>query len=1298
KPVIFDYRNDAWKFQPTSQLTGGENSNAATVSPATFSDTRTAAPEEVGGDVKLGTFNVLNYFTTTGDSLTGCSYYTDRQGNSVTVNSGCDARGAANADDLELQQAKIVAAINGLDADVVSLEEIENSARFNKPRDAALSDLVDALNEASPNTWAFVPSPAALPTSEDVIRTAFIYKPAAAELVGTSTILNDEVNFDNAREPLAQAFKPAGATDEEKFTVIVNHFKSKSASGATGANVDSGQGAFTADRVGQANALVAFADTFQNATDDEKIFLVGDFNSYAKEDPIAVLESAGYLSQEAKTGEYTYAFDGTVGSLDHVFASPSADAAVVGADVWNINSYESIAYEYSRNNYNLTNFYSPDAYRSSDHDPVVVGIETTIAPAEPKTLNILGINDFHGRIDGKTTAPLTSTTVNFAGTIEKLRAEGGTDNDLLISAGDNIGASLYNSSSQLDQPTIDVLNALGLEASAVGNHEFDKGFDDLTGRVIGAEGSENAQWDYLGANVYEAGTKTPVLDEYSTFEVNGVTVGVIGVITQETPTLVAEAGIRGLEFGEPVEAVNRVATQLSDGDLTNGEADIIIAEYHEGAGSGVVEGATVEEEIAAGGAFAKIASETSAAVDAVFTGHTHKQYAWDAPIPGEASKTRPIVQTGSYGEYVGQIVLTLDADNNVSAYTAKNVPRSTATTASLVEAYPVAAEVQTIVDAAVDAAAVTGRVPVGKINSDITTAYALSSGKLVRDDRTSESTLGNLVADALVAQLANPALGGAEIGVVNPGGLRSDLLYAASSTPGDADGVVTTAEAVAVLPFANNLWTETLTGAQFKKVLEQQWQRTAAGTVPSRAFLNLGLSENVSYTYDATLPEGSRITSITVDGAPIDPAKSYRVGTFGFLLDGGDNFHEFRNGTDRKDSGLVDLDAWVDFLGDNTADGLDPEFDRRGVAVSAVPTETLEPGDSGSVVLSKLDLTSLGSPTNTEVSASFEGSTAEAVVSPVTAGSATAAFTVPADVEDNATLVLVAKESGTTVRVALAINGAEVDPTDPTDPTIPTDPTDPTDPTAPTEPTDPTIPVDPTDPTIPVDPTDPTDPTTPVDPTIPTDPTIPVEPTDPTTPVEPTDPTIPVDPTTPVEPTDPTDPTEPATPVTPPIASPAPAGSISLTVEREDLIDLDVSVVLPGDSITITVGSQYIGQYVAAFLYSTPVSLGGWMLVDGNGQIEVTIPSDAPAGEHRIAVQDAAGNVIGWTALTIASSTIGAGSGSTPVPVTGTEAGNLASTGTDSASALMVASLLLFLGAAIIVIRRRRLGRGEGSN
>ncbi len=380
--------------------------------------------------------------------------------------------------------------------------EVENSAQFGKNRDDALAKLVDALNIATPGIWDYVRTPANAPplADEDMIRTAFIYKKAAAEPVGESIIHNDTVAFASARKPLAQVFKPVGAADDKKFIAIANHFKSKG-SAATPEDTDKGQGASNLARTAQAKSLLAFSDELQKSKGTDKVFLIGDFNSYAKEDPINVLTGAGYVNQDEKaknadgSAKHSYLFGGLVGSLDHILASPAANAVVTGADIWNINSVESVALEYSRYNNNVTDYYAADQFRASDHDPVVVGLDLPATPASVE-LNFLGINDFHGRID--------SNTVFFAGTIEKLRAAAAPGATAFISAGDNIGASLFASAVAKDQPTIDVLNALELRTSAVGNHEFDGGWADLRDRVIA--GGTNAKFPYLGANVYKKGT------------------------------------------------------------------------------------------------------------------------------------------------------------------------------------------------------------------------------------------------------------------------------------------------------------------------------------------------------------------------------------------------------------------------------------------------------------------------------------------------------------------------------------------------------------------------------------------------------------------------------------------------------------------------------------------------------------------------------------------------------------------------------------------------------------------------
>ena len=414
-PVILDYAFGDWRFQPTSQVIGTQ---PALVS---FGDTRpeNAAPQPVGGDITVATFNVLNYFNTTGEDFVAaggsCTYFTDRDGEEVT-NDECTPdgpRGAADDVDLGRQQTKIVTALNTLDASVVALEEIENSVKLGEERDDALAALTEALNaDAGSERWAYVPSPAAedLPAldDQDVIRTAFIYDPSAVEPVGASEVLVGSPAFGNARQPLAQAFKPIGTTEQDAFAVVVNHFKSKGS--ACSGEPNGPQGNCNESRIRQARALDGFADAFAAERGLEQVFLTGDFNSYSEEDPMVLLKTLGWTNLPSDTAdEWSYSFDGMSGSLDHVLANDAALAEVTGVDVWEINANEALAFEYSRVNYNVTQFYEPNVFRASDHNPELVGVDVRdastvsleLSPAQVKrkrgvstaTVTVAGIDD-----------------------------------------------------------------------------------------------------------------------------------------------------------------------------------------------------------------------------------------------------------------------------------------------------------------------------------------------------------------------------------------------------------------------------------------------------------------------------------------------------------------------------------------------------------------------------------------------------------------------------------------------------------------------------------------------------------------------------------------------------------------------------------------------------------------------------------------------------------------------------------------------------------------------------------------
>ena len=545
------------------------------------------------------------------------------------------------------------------------------------------------------------------------------------------------------------------------------------------------------------------------------------------------------------------------------------------------------------------------------------------SPVGGNEITLLGINDFHGRINAE-----GPSTVSFADTIQKLRADHGNDSTALISSGDNIGASPFASSFEQDQPTIDVLNALGLETSTVGNHEFDRGIDDLSGRV-----SDAADWSYLAANVTVDGEQ---MQPYEVLDIDGVKVGVVGAVTEETPALVSPTGIEGVEFSDPVDAVNRVAGELKDGNEDNGEADVIVASYHEGAATGATLDAALDN-----GVFSKIVDETSADVSAIYTGHTHQTYAFDAAGPD--GKKRPVIQTGSYAANIGRVTLTVDPEtHDVTSYEQENVPvPAKADSANMND--PVVADVKRIVDETLQRAKVEGEKPVGAVSGDITTAH--SGGK--RDDRSSESALGNLVAEFMVDAVADR--GGAQIGFMNPGGLRDELL----NDPEGAEDNINKAEANGVLPFANTIVTMKMTGEQIKNVLEQQWQPDGS----SRPFLALGTNDALTWTFDPTRERGDRITSVSFEGKPIDESETYSVVSQSFLAGGGDNFTEFSEATEKADTGLIDSDTWMDFIRENSP--LAPDFSRRAIAAKNLP-DTVTAGEKTSFTLSDLNLTSLG--------------------------------------------------------------------------------------------------------------------------------------------------------------------------------------------------------------------------------------------------------------------------------------------------------------------------------------------------
>lgn len=315
---------------------------------------RTAAPAPVGGNVKVASFNVLNYFTTVDQSGASCFPSGTRS----------DCRGADSALEFSRQQAKIVAALRAIDADVVGLIEIENNGQ------TAVNNLVSALNAAY---GAAVYAAVGVPTGgsgTDAIRQAMIYKPARVSTVGSA--LSDTAPIHN-RPPLAQTF---AAINGERFSVVVNHFKSKSCGDAAGAEADQGdgQGCWNPLRVQQAAALNAFVQQLTTSSGAADVLVIGDLNAYGKEDPVNALTAAGMVNLAAGIDlAYSYTFDGESGALDHALATPALAAKTSGIAHWHINTDEPFVIDYNTE-FKPQDLYAPHAYRSSDHDSVVIGL------------------------------------------------------------------------------------------------------------------------------------------------------------------------------------------------------------------------------------------------------------------------------------------------------------------------------------------------------------------------------------------------------------------------------------------------------------------------------------------------------------------------------------------------------------------------------------------------------------------------------------------------------------------------------------------------------------------------------------------------------------------------------------------------------------------------------------------------------------------------------------------------------------------------------------------------------------
>ncbi|MEU3323737.1 bifunctional metallophosphatase/5'-nucleotidase [Streptomyces sp. NPDC006785] len=535
---------------------------------------------------------------------------------------------------------------------------------------------------------------------------------------------------------------------------------------------------------------------------------------------------------------------------------------------------------------------------------------------KPRTVDVqlLSFNDLHGNLEppagsaGNVSEKQPDGTVKAipAGGVEYLAtslrtARKGNPYSVTAAGGDMVGASPLLSGLFHDEPTIEALNKLDLDVTAVGNHEFDEGAKELArlqnGGCHPVEGCyekgkkfRGADFPYLAANVTKEKTGKPLLKPYTVWKKNGVKIGFIGVTLEGTPDIVTAEGVKGLKFHDEVETINKYARELDRKGVKS-----IVALIHEGGAPASTAYNYDCDSPGAGdgisGPVVDIAKGITPKVDALVTGHTHQAYV--CTIPDPSGKPRMVTSASSFGKLYTDTTLTYDRRT-------KDIVRTSVKSANHVVTrdQPKAPDMTRLIDRWNKLAAPVANAPQGYISADI-------NG---RGSTAPEKPLGNVIADAQLEGLAPADKGGAEVAFMNPGGIRADLVYKASG--GEGDGVVTYGEAFTVQPFTNMMNVVDLTGAQLITALQQQ----VSGSNEASPKI-LQVSEGLTYTLDLTKTGADRVVADTIElnGEAIDPARSYRVAMNEFLAGGGDGFPVLGQGTNKL-VGPSDLDLFNAYL------------------------------------------------------------------------------------------------------------------------------------------------------------------------------------------------------------------------------------------------------------------------------------------------------------------------------------------------------------------------------------------------
>lgn len=510
-------------------------------------------------------------------------------------------------------------------------------------------------------------------------------------------------------------------------------------------------------------------------------------------------------------------------------------------------------------------------------------------------LQILAINDFHGNI--------ATSSGSFGGTgradflaANIAAAEASADNSIFVSAGDLIGASPLISALFHDEPTIEAMNLMGLDINGVGNHEFDEGPAELLRMANGGShpvdgdldgnGFAGADFEFLAANVVDDATGETLFPAYTVRNFQGVKVAFIGMTLEGTPSIVTPSGVAGLTFNDEVATVNALVPLLQQNNIES-----IVVLLHEGGRSN---GGQNDCGSGLTGPIAEIVPLLDDAVDVVIAGHTNDEFVCE--IDGTW-----VTMADNRGRLFTDIDVTLNrVTRDMTVVAINNTP-------NLQGGVTPDAAVTALIDKYDSLSAPLANAVIGTTTTDITRT----------NNAAGESALGDVIADAQLTATAPAGFGAAQIAFMNPGGIRDNFLFAAVPG-GEAPGEVTFGEAFAAQPFGNSLVTMTLTGAQIDTLLEQQWVGQSSPRI-------LQVSSGFTYTWDANAPDGAKVdsSSIMLNGAVIESGTAYRVTVNSFLSDGGDNFSELVNGTDRL-GGEVDLDALVTYFGANTPPGIAP--------------------------------------------------------------------------------------------------------------------------------------------------------------------------------------------------------------------------------------------------------------------------------------------------------------------------------------------------------------------------------------